>query len=404
VTLDPDDRLALNTRYRILVTTDVLNRFGERFKKDFVSYFQTVVTETNPPPPPPPPATGKLVPVGQMAVGRSSHQATRLSDGNVLVTGGWRTSTDITGTAEIYIKQTRSFSALLTGMREARANHTATRLLDGRVLITGGLTEGGTKVLDSVEIYNPSNQTFTVGPRLSVPRAYHTATYLPDGRVLITGGANMNASTVLISTRSAEIYDPDTNTFSTLPDMSVYRSDHQATLLESGDVLITGGSFSSKEAETFDPDKDSFAKSGTMLTTRAGHTATRLIGGKVLVYGGGQRSASLYSPNIRRFDSTLGVPLQDRTSHTADITATGRVVIVGGYSWNPNLWFHATIEFFNGPPAVKQTFSVSPDLLTYPRALHRSTVLSDGDILITGGASLDPQLPELPMAVLWSFQ
>ena len=64
VRLTPYTLLALNTEFRILVTTDVENRFGERLTNDFVSHFRTVVTDAGPPPDPPPPPKARLIPVG----------------------------------------------------------------------------------------------------------------------------------------------------------------------------------------------------------------------------------------------------------------------------------------------------------------------------------------------------
>ena len=45
VRLAPRSLLALNTEYRLLITTDVLNRFGERMKKDYEGLFHSVVTD-----------------------------------------------------------------------------------------------------------------------------------------------------------------------------------------------------------------------------------------------------------------------------------------------------------------------------------------------------------------------
>jgi N-acetylneuraminic acid mutarotase len=66
-------------------------------------------------------------------------------------------------------------------------------------------------------------------------RRSHTATLLPSGKVLVTGG---NGGSVL---DSAELYDPDTRSWSPVASMSSARQYHSATLLDSGELLITGG-------------------------------------------------------------------------------------------------------------------------------------------------------------------
>src|SRR5438046_3301657 len=74
---------------------------------------------------------------GQMAVHRSAHKATALSDGRVLITGGRNTAGIVIADAEIFNPNTGESSAVAP-MGTARVDHTATLLTDGRVLITGG--------------------------------------------------------------------------------------------------------------------------------------------------------------------------------------------------------------------------------------------------------------------------
>ncbi len=65
-------------------------------------------------------------------------------------------------------------------------------------------------VLDSVELYAPDTNTWTVLPSLSIPRYAHTATLLPNGKVLVTGGYNGS----LVAT--SELYDPQANDWTTV--------------------------------------------------------------------------------------------------------------------------------------------------------------------------------------------
>src|SRR5262249_33207657 len=71
--------------------------------------------------------------------------------------------------------------------------------LTNQVLIIGGSTTasslfGGLNVaLDSVEIYNPATQQFSLFGSMLTARQNHTATLLPDGRILVTGGVGSPA-------------------------------------------------------------------------------------------------------------------------------------------------------------------------------------------------------------------
>lgn len=103
--------------------------------------------------------------------------------------------------------------------------------------------------------------------------------------------------------RSAEVYDPETGTFSATGFPGIPRFGHAAALLADGRVLVTGGFTSSlgipgsssgpqtdtqlptRSAEVFDPVSGTFAPTGDTLRRYAFHTATTLTDGRVLVAG-----------------------------------------------------------------------------------------------------------------------
>src|SRR4051812_9639126 len=122
---------------------------------------------------------------------------------------------------------------------------------------------------------------------MSSPRSNHTATLLADGRVLVAGGYT---DSHLSATASAELFDPVTGTWSSAPDMSAARANHTATLLQDGRVLVMGGGGSgdggfhiARTAEIYDPASNSWSSGGTMVVGRVGHTASLLSDGRVLV-------------------------------------------------------------------------------------------------------------------------
>jgi hypothetical protein len=101
------------------------------------------------------PATGISSATGNMAQGRCFHTATLLGDGAVLIAGGQNPSFGaspygVLSSAEVYDPASGTFSA--TGdLKNAHTSHTATLLLDGTVLIAGGQWSAG-----SAEIYRPA--------------------------------------------------------------------------------------------------------------------------------------------------------------------------------------------------------------------------------------------------------
>lgn len=105
------------------------------------------------------PATGKFSSAGSLKEGRQQQTATLLSDGRVFIAGGywsngqkWR----VLPSAEMYDPATGNFSPI-GSMGTPRSSHTATLLNDGRVLIVGGEdigNSGGVGVASAV-LYQP---------------------------------------------------------------------------------------------------------------------------------------------------------------------------------------------------------------------------------------------------------
>lgn len=255
------------------------------------------------------PTTGVFNPTGSLATERDFQTATLLRDGRVLIVGGTDTYDHALTSAELYDPTTGTFSP--TGsLAIPRGFHTATLLLDGRVLIVGGTSDswGGAKVLASAEIYDPAKGTFSPTGSMSTKRASHTATRLLDGRVLVVGGFADGET----SLASAEFYEPDTGHFTPAGSMADGRTFHDATLLANGLVLVTGGDPAGwayggpflASAEVYDLQKGAFVATGSMQDKLTNHTATLLPDGRVLIAGGYDGSADVTAAEL--YDPTAG--------------------------------------------------------------------------------------------------
>jgi hypothetical protein len=214
---------------------------------------------------------------------------------------------------------------LTNPMAVPRTGHAATALSDGRILITGGHDSAGNLVAVS-EIYDPATKTSTASATLTSPRAGHTATLLGDGRVLVAGGTGGSAAL-----SSAEIFDG--SGFLVVGSMTTARTGHTATVLNDGTVLISGGE-ATGTAEIFDPTTQTFsATSGTMTVARSGHTATLFTDDSVLLAGGNTNSMEMYSPLDQHFTADAAMSVV-RTGHWAFELSDTRLLLFQGDTGN----------------------------------------------------------------------
>jgi hypothetical protein len=251
-----------------------------------------------------------------MAVPRTGHAATALSDGRILITGGHDSAGNLVAVSEIFDPATGNSTASAT-LTTARVNHTATLLADGRVLVAGGT--GASGALSSAEIFDPANASagFQAVGSMTAARTGHTATLLNNGSVLVAGGE---------ATGTAEIFDPATSTFTaTTGNLTVARSGHTATLFTDDSVLLAGGNVNSMETFTATDQKFTLDLAA-MSVVRTGHWALELSGGTRLLLFQGDTGNS-----IDEFSNGAVTPKGSLDFHASSATllANGKILVLG---------------------------------------------------------------------------
>lgn len=121
----------------------------------------------------------------------------------------------------------------------------------GKILnVGGGRTTNTAEVID----LNEASPTWRWTGSMAYPRRHLNATILPTGQVLVTGGTSGTGfSDETKAVHAAELWDPDTGTWTTLAGNSVIRVYHSTTLLlRDGRVLHTGGGDAAGNANHYD--------------------------------------------------------------------------------------------------------------------------------------------------------
>jgi len=271
------------------------------------------------------PATATFATTGPLLTARAAHAATTLSDGTVLITGGYSSSGNFTLTSEIYNPTTGAHSA--TGaMAVTRMRHTSTLLASGKVLVAGGYNTATTA------LYDPVAKTFAAGPSLPEMRQHHAAVRLGSGKVLIVSG--QTASATGLST--AHLYDPTAGTLTATGSTTVAFMVPSATVLASGKVLVVGYT----TANLYDPSTGVFTATGSTAASYGSQTAALLPTGNVLIAGGsggtGRTSAEVYDVASGRFIAAKRM-ISERENFSVIALNTGKLLAVGGRG-NTGYW------------------------------------------------------------------
>jgi hypothetical protein len=280
-----------------------------------------------------------------------------------------------------------------------------TVLDDGRVLIVGGheCNIPGWLGQDYAYIFNPTNNQWTFLPSMQYRRWYPTVTALPDGRAIVIGGGDRNYTSGEYS-RYPEIYNPQTNTWTTITNGSQVIPNYAFNfVLPDGKVLVAG----SDEAPMATYSLNVAAQTWTVVdpTVINAGSAVMYEPGKVMKAGGsyitGDQAANIGIPSIATtyvLDMTQGSHTWQQTASMAfprshlnlTILPDGSVAATGGssdISGESNQYGVLPAEIWS---PVTKTWTTMASAQT-PRMYHSTALLlPDGRVLSAGGGRDDP--------------
>jgi hypothetical protein len=269
--------------------------------------------------------TGQWDHVARMQKVRQRHTLNLLSNGKVLVAAGHPTSNS--NTAEFYDPATDTWT-LTPNLNTARGDHAASILSSGEVLVTGGYMSS---VTNTTEAYNPTTNTWVVKAPLNVARGAHEQVTFMDAsgntKVMVIGGSNLSQAL-----SSTEIYDPTTNSWSMGPSLQSARFDFSAVRLHDGRILVIGGD-AGDNSEVYDPATNSWTTYTPSYAFRRGAVVVLSEDEeyKVLAAGGtpALTNAMIFDPQTNVWTNTIEM-LTPRYDFNLTLLQNGTVLAAGG--------------------------------------------------------------------------
>jgi len=262
----------------------------------------------------------------------------------------------------------------------------------GKILLVGGTGSGPT----DTELFDPTTSTWAVSSALPDSLGKGTnAVVLPSGVVMIAGGFPTGTGTTAKS--NTYVRSTTTGTWSSAATMGSARAwfTMVPTKIDAKDVIFVAGGMPStsistkplKTAEYYEPISDSWFTATSMTAERSHAGYDVLSDGRILVVGGHGfdsfgstqlKTVEIYNPSTKTW--AAGAALNTERSDGAVLAlAGGKAIVTGG--WNETDYTIGGVEYFDGTAWT----SILGKGLTEPRMFHVASQLTDGRILVAGG-------------------
>jgi hypothetical protein len=160
--------------------------------------------------------------------------ATTLSNGNIAIFGGREFGFVSSYYTDIYDPVAKTFTEL--NMAVPRDNAALVTLTDGRYLLVGGGYDWGIPAYATNEIFDPSDNSFTMASTMGYSRMQPAAAQLNNGHVLIVGGWYDDYAAI-----NTEIYDIEDNLYTVSGSLNAPRSQAMVIPTTDGGAIVAGG-------------------------------------------------------------------------------------------------------------------------------------------------------------------
>ena len=263
------------------------------------------------------PALDKWTTLSALHYGRDSFQ-TVVVDGEIFAIGGFQSSV----TAEKFNPKTNKW-ADISSMSEGRKDFCA-EVVDGKIYVMGGRdVTNDYYSLSSVEQYDPKTDKWTKEASMSTPRTQFQ-TKVINGKIYAIGGkTNQGSETAPLN--SVERYDPETNKWTTISQMSDGRYDFQ-TVVINGKIYAIGGNINT--VEEYNAETNKWTKKAAMSTPRV-KFQTEIINGNIYAIGSdNSNSAERFDPIANKWTTISSMSTIRSDFQTAAVN--NKIYAIGG--------------------------------------------------------------------------
>ena len=262
-------------------------------------------------------------------------------------------------------------------MMSPRGQHGAVYHPNGKIYVFGGYA--GSAEMSSLEIYDPNTNSWTTGASMPLSNRGIASAVDNNGNVYAIGGI----------TSQSYRYNPSSNTWSQIATMPVQVWEASAVKGYDGRIYVFGGERGETQVQIYNPVNNTWSSGSSMPTGRCQLSVVEGPGGYIYAIGGGPSGGfalnrvEVYDPRTDTW-STAANMLVARRQFGACLSPDGKIYTIGGktdYTNNTGPFF-SRVEIYN--PATN-TWAVGDSL---PIALGElKAVASQNMIYAIGGTN-----------------
>ena len=292
-------------------------------------------------------AQGFWTKVGDMPEIRYAHTMDELN-GKIYVVGGVNTETSTyPRTALVYDRSSGEWAEIPLCNNKIRCFHTSC-VIDGKLYVIGG--GDSSMIISTMDMFDPTSGEWVSKNAMSTNRGLFACATIED-KIYVMGG--MNTIEDIIGLSTVEVYNTANDSWTRLADMPTKRWGHSAVTYN-GKIYVFGGNTSLnlyRSIDIYDPQTNTWSTNSSYMPTARYCLTTCVFGDNIFAIGGWKHSADgpiydkveVYSPQTDEWKTERPLPVTRAV--LASLVLDGKVYAYGGArTTHPNMGTSAIYE------------------------------------------------------------